>query len=123
MPDATLNPLPPGVLPPGVERASAAVVTDGLDPVLFAFLTPLGRVCLSLFDMPAVITSARDAIHSRASKHYTGHAVDIRVKDVPPRWQYAFLIMLCVLADRFRLCVFDESNLPGEAHIHVETAG
>jgi len=123
MNDATPNPLPPGVLPAGVERASASVVTEGLDAGLFAFLTPLGLTMLSLFDQPAVITSARDAIHGTGSKHYTGKAIDVRVRDIRPEWQSTFLLVLTVLAQRFKLTVFDERNLPGEPHIHVEVAG
>lgn len=123
MTDATPNPLPPGILPAGVERANVNVITDGLDPQLFAFLTPLGLVHLHLFDAPAVITSAKDANHTHGSKHYIGKAVDIRVKGLLPKWQPTLLLVLTVLADRFKLCVFDESNLPGEAHIHIEVAG
>jgi len=123
MTDATPNPLGPGVLPAGVQRASASVITDGLDPKLFAFLTPLGLVALHLFDQPVTITSAKDALHGVGSKHYTGHAVDLRTRDMRLEWQSTFLLVLTVLADRFGLTVFDERNLPGEPHIHVETAG
>lgn len=121
--DATLNPLPPGVLPAGVEAASGSVITTGLDPALFAFLTPLGLVYLHLFDNKCVITSARDAMHGKGSKHYIGQAVDLRTRNLPPEWQSTFLLVLTVLADRFKLTVFDERNQPGEPHIHVEVAG
>ena len=123
MVDATANPLPPGVLPAGVERATPAVVTDGLDPQLFAFLTPLGLVHLHLFDVPAVITSGRDASHSKASKHYSGKAVDLRIKHLPLQWIDTYLLVLGVFEERFGLAVFDERFLPGETHIHVEIAG
>lgn len=123
MSDATPNPTPQGTLPVGIQRASAAVVTDGLDPKLFAALTPLGLVHLHLFDVPLTITSARDAIHGKGSKHYTGHAVDVRVKDLRPEWQSVFLLVVTVICDRFGLTVFDERNLPGESHFHIETAG
>lgn len=123
MTDATLNPLPPGILPAGVERATPAVVTDGLDPKLFAFLTPLGLVFLHLFDRPAVITSGRDALHAKGSKHYEGKAIDLRVKDMLPEWQSTLTLVLLVFAERYGLAVFDERFLPGQPHIHVEVAG
>jgi hypothetical protein len=121
--DATLNPIPPGALPVGVERKDAAVNFDGVDPSLLSFLAKLGLVHLHLFGSPCTVTSARDSVHGLHSKHFAGKALDLRVADLPPKWQPAFLLVLCVLADQFRLTVFDESNLPGAPHIHVEVAG
>ena len=122
MTDATLQPLPDGVLPVGVERADSRVVTTQLHKALTAFFVPLGLVHLHLFDMPAVITSARDSVHVPASKHGQGKAVDLRIFDKRPKWQPVYLLVLTTLGDRFGLTVFDESDLPGEAHIHVEVA-
>ena len=123
MPDATPNPLPPGVLPAGVERATPNVVTEGLDPKLYAFLTPLGLTMLHLFNTSVVITSARDAVHGKGSKHYVGKAIDIRTKDLLPQWQSTLTLILLVFAERFGLAIFDERFLPGEPHIHIEVAG
>jgi hypothetical protein len=123
MPDATPNPLPDGVLPSGVEKARPEVNVTDLHPSLVAFLVPLGLVHLHLFDLPVVITAGRDGLHSPGSKHHSGDAVDLRVKDLPDKWRAAHLLVLSTLSDRFGLTVFDESNLPGQPHIHVEVAG
>lgn len=120
-PQISATPMP--LLPPGVERAADTVNLNGLDGVLWTFFTPLGRTCLSLFDTPVFITSARDGNHVQNSKHLQGKAVDFRTKNLPPKWEPVFLLVLGVLSDRFKLAVFDESNLPGEPHIHVEVAG
>jgi len=121
--DNTLNPLPPGILPVGVERKDASVVTDGVNPALMLFLTKLGLVSLHLFDLPVIVTSAKDGAHASGSKHYRGDAVDVRISDKSPLDQSAFLLVLTTLARQFKLAVFDESNLPGASHVHIEIAG
>jgi hypothetical protein len=118
---------PPIVSPPpvcqGVVLANADVTIEGLNPILVTFLKALGPIHEGLFGTSAVITSGKDKIHVASSKHYAGNAVDFRVNDKGGREQLTFLIVLVELAGRYRLAVFDESFLPGQAHIHVEIAG
>jgi len=123
MSDATLNPIAAGNLPVGVERKDSTVLTLKLNPVLMSFLTKLGLVSLHLFDTPVIITSAVDATHAPNSKHYRGDAVDVRITDKPEKDQAAFLLVVSVLSRQFKLAVFDESNLPGASHVHIEIAG
>lgn len=37
-----------------------------------------------LIGRDAIITSARDGVHKRASLHYQGQAIDLRTFDMPP---------------------------------------
>jgi hypothetical protein len=123
MPDATESPLPPGVFPAGTQAKNATVSLIGVDPVLIAFLTRLGLIHIHLFDAVLVVTSARDAIHGKGSKHYVGKAVDLRISDLAIEMRPVFLMVLFALTPRYKLAVFDEEQLPGEAHVHVELAG
>lgn len=123
MTDATLNPLPPGVLPAGVERKDASVLTQKLNPVLLRFLAVLGQVHLHLFDTPVVITSAVDATHAPGSKHFQGNAVDIRLSDLTPESQMILILIVRRLSLEMDLAYFDETMLPGAGHLHVEIAG
>lgn len=87
------------------------------------FLARLGLVHLHLFGTPVVITSAVDSVHSPNSKHAKGDAVDLRIMDKSPRQQAIFLLLIFELSKTFPVAFFDESNLPGQPHVHVEVAG
>lgn len=123
MTDATINTGPQFIAPPGVALKDAAVNVKDIRPELQAFLTRAGLVHLHLFDCVLTVTSGKDSVHSPNSKHYKGEAVDLRISDLRPEWQAAFILSLRVLCDRFKLAVFDESNLPGAGHVHIEIAG
>jgi hypothetical protein len=123
MTDATLNPIPPGVLPPGIDRKDATVDINGLNPALLLFLRSLGLVHLHLFNDPCVLTSAKDGKHALQSKHYKGDAVDLRISDKNGLAQATFLLILVYMSRVYKLAVFDESNVVGAGHIHVEVAG
>jgi hypothetical protein len=123
MVDATLNPLPPGTLPPGIDRKDATVNTDGLNPILLTFLRSLGLVHLHLFGASCVLTSAKDAKHLAGSKHYKGDAVDLRTADKDGLKEATFFMVLLCMSRDFKLAVFDESNVLGAGHVHVEIAG
>jgi len=109
--------------PVGVELKSPAVNIADLDGRLRLFLATLGLVHLHLFNAPAVVTSGKDSVHVESSKHGQGKAVDLRVSDLREGWQQTFLLVVCTLCDRYGLTVFDERNLPGGPHFHVEVAG
>jgi hypothetical protein len=109
--------------PPYVIMKSGEVNLDGVDEKLIEFLTVLGNVHQALWGCPLIVTSARDQIHVAGSKHGQGKAVDIRVNDIEIQARDRLLAVVNVLADRFQLTVFDERNLPGAGHFHVEVAG
>ena len=115
------SPLPPGALPGFVEKASPAVDVSNIAGNLWSALEPLGTIHLRLFDKPLVITSGRDSIHAPSSKHGQGKALDLRVNDKSPEEAACLLFILRIIARRFQLAVFHESNLPGQAHIHLES--
>ena len=123
MTDATVNPTPAALPPVGVELKDSAVILDGVDAKLIAALRVIGLVHLHLFDCPVIVTSARDQEHGVNSKHYKGLAVDLRLSDLRASWYVPFLSVLYVLSDRFGLAIFDEHNLAGSSHVHVELAG
>lgn len=122
MSETAASPLPAGALPVGVERANLGVVVSQLVPQVLYFLQPLGMISLRLFGKPVIITSGNDGTHVAGSKHYKWEAVDLRTTDKTPVEQAIFLTIVCDLAQRFELCVFDERQRPGGAHVHVETA-
>ena len=117
------NPSPLYLPPPGIELKSRDVNIADVNPVLHSFLVVAGLVHLHLFDERLVVTSGKDSVHSANSKHYKGEAVDLRIADLDPFFWAAFLLYLGVLARRFHLAIFDESNVPGAGHVHVEIAG
>lgn len=123
MDDATAQPIPPGTLPVGIERKDASVVTQGLNPALMAFLARLGLVYLHLFGTPAIITSGVDAKHAVGSKHYKGDAVDLRTATLNGVQLATLLLVVKTLSGFFPVCFFDEGNLPGAPHLHIEIAG
>ena len=108
--------------PQYVVAKSAEVNLKGLAEPLLEFLTVLGIVHQALWNCPLVVTSARDQIHAAGSKHAEGKAVDLRTNDIEIQARDRLLAVVLVLCDRFRLTVFDERNLPGAGHFHVEVA-
>ncbi len=120
--DHTLQPNGKGVLPVGVERKDASVITDNLVPELMTALAKIGRVHLDLFDKPLVITSGNDAHHKNGSKHGVNKAVDLRLIDKDLGEQELFLAVLLHFDKKLKLMLFDERQLPGSDHVHIETA-
>jgi ABC-type Mn2+/Zn2+ transport system permease subunit len=112
-----------GAPPRGVTLKDSSVSLVGVNETLFQFLTVLGIVHETLWGIPVVVTSGTDGKHATNSKHATGNAVDLRGNDIAATSYATFLLILMSLSNRFKLAVFDESNLPGEAHVHVEIAG
>jgi hypothetical protein len=109
--------------PVGVELKDSSVVLVGLDARLLEFLGTCGAVHLRLFNSPLVVTCAVDSTIHKVGKHPIGKAIDLRASDLSLGWQQTFLLVLTVLCDRYKCAVFDERNLPGAAHFHVEVAG
>jgi hypothetical protein len=123
MTDATNRTGPQFMAPAGVELKDSTVNVADINPVLQSFLVTLGLLHLTLYDAVVVVTSGKDSGHVASSKHYRGDAVDLRISDLRPEDQPAFLLILRVLCARFHLAMFDESYAPGMGHVHVEIAG
>jgi hypothetical protein len=117
------NPSSPFFPPPGVKLKDSTVNIRDVDGLLQSFLITAGLVHMHLFNMLLVVTSGKDGQHSPGSKHGTGKALDLRIADLASQDQPAFLLCLRVLCARFGLAMFDESNLPGAGHVHIEIAG
>jgi hypothetical protein len=111
------------ITPPGVALKDKTVDVEHINAVLQAFLIVAGLVHMHLFNSLLTVTSGKDAKHAQSSKHYIGNAVDLRINDLPPDYQPVFILYLRVLCDRFHLALFDESNVPGAGHVHIEIAG
>lgn len=107
----------------GVETKDATVNVSDIDPVLKIFLGVAGKAHVVLFAIPLVVTSGKDGHHVASSKHAEGKAVDLRITDLLPEDQPAWLAMLRVLCMRLHLAMFDESFAPGMGHVHIEIAG
>lgn len=122
MPDSTPQPFGKGVLPLGVERKDATVNVASLVPELTTALAKLGRLHLELFNKPLVITSANDGKHAAASKHYVNRAVDVRMLDKSDSEQALWIDVLFFCDKQLKLMLFDERQLPGSDHVHIETA-
>lgn len=120
--DATPQPFGPGVLPLGVERKDAKVNVASLVPELTTALAKLGRVHLDLFDKPLIITSGNDGKHVPGSKHYKNQAVDGRMTDKTEAEQELFLQVIAHLSPVLKIMLFDERQLAGSDHVHIETA-
>lgn len=122
MSDATPQPFGVGALPIGVERKDGTVNVSSLVPEMTTALAKLGRIHLDLFDGPLIITSANDGKHATNSKHYANKAVDLRMFDKSKAEQALFLAVVTYLSEKLRVMMFDERQLPGSDHVHLETA-
>ena len=75
-------------------------------------------VIASVFDKhetSAVVTSALDGVHSRASKHYSGMALDYRIRHITK------MGLAKTIADEIRNGLPDDFDVCLESdHIHVE---
>lgn len=107
--------------PEHLEVADMAVVVEGLDPFIQAFLAAAAALHYSLYRLPLIITSAKDSIHGKGSKHYVGKAADIRSKELNVEQANEFAQHLVPLQAGAKVGIFDERFI-GSPHWHVETA-
>lgn len=120
----TINSGPlPWIVPAGIQLKDATVNVKDINAVLQSFLVRAGLVHLHLFNAILIVTSGRDGQHVTSSKHGRGDAVDLRISDLPPDEQPAFLLAMRVLCKQFKLAAFDESYAPGMSHLHIEIGG
>lgn len=107
----------------GLQTASPAVVLEGVEPHLIAFIQHLAMAHQVLFGSELVITSGKDSIHSAGSLHSVGRAVDVRIKDLDAEAQLLFLLVISYAALSNKVAFFDERVLGAEAHVHIEYHG
>lgn len=106
--------------PIGLATAGPQVELDGVNEDLLRFVASMDRIHQALFARQLVITSARDGQHAPGSLHAAGLAVDIRTADKEDEDNLVLLNVLTYSAHRFPITVFDERNLAGAPHIHIE---
>lgn len=104
-----------------VQLEATSVDVSKLDTFLAGFLCAAGNLHYSLFGKPLIITSGNDGNHVQHSAHYLNFAADIRSRDLLPGEQMLFGLLLSYIAPRYKICVFDERQTPGQ-HWHVQTA-
>ena len=107
--------------PEHLEVADMAVVVEGLDPFIQAFLAAAAALHWVMFNLPLIITSGKDSIHGVGSKHYVGKAADIRSKELSMEQANEFAQRIVPLQAGARVGIFDERFI-GSPHWHVETA-
>ena len=85
----------------------------GLRPEILLAVVAAERIYAEM-GVACVITASVDGKHSPGSLHYTGHAVDLRTRDVPSEQRAG-------LAARIRTCMGEDYDVLLEAdHIHIE---
>ncbi len=109
--------------PVGFKTAGEYVRLDGVNEQLLTFVAVLDRIHQQLFAMQLTITSARDGQHSAGSLHALGKAVDIGTNDKDEAGNLVFLTVLFYAARIMPITTFDERNLPGAPHLHIEWHG
>jgi hypothetical protein len=113
----------PPLWPRSIVLKDQSVNVSGLSHGMVEFLGVLADMHADLFDCPLCITSANDGQHAPHSKHSLWQAVDLRSASLDGEGQAVFLMVLCFLSRRYKMAVFDERQLPGAGHFHVEEAG
>lgn len=66
------------------------------------------------FDVPCVVTSGTDGVHGEQSKHYSGQALDFRIRDLKPEQRNA-LVKLCQQS-----LIQGHDVVLESSHLHVE---
>lgn len=110
-------------LPAGLQVSSSGVQLEGVDPKLLAFASQIGVVHRIVFGHDLVITAAKDGIHTTASLHAVGKALDLRTNDKDGEGNALLLHLLSFAANGSPIAYFDERNVPGGPHIHLEWHG
>ena len=109
--------------PVGFKTAGPHVELEGVNENLLSFAAVLDRIHQQLFATQLVITSGKDGEHTTGSYHGMGKAIDVRTSDKDGEGNMVFLTVLNYAARSMPITVFDERNLPGAPHIHIEWHG
>jgi hypothetical protein len=104
-------------------RSEYSVNVNSISTGLLIFAKDFALAMLYAKLGACTITSGRDGIHVTGSFHATGRALDFRTRDLPPDKQLMQLLLACQIAAGTKITIFDESNLPGNPHLHVEDHG
>jgi hypothetical protein len=107
----------------GFKTAGPTVVLDGVNEKLLEVAATLDGIHQRLFGNQMIITSARDGQHAPGSLHAAGKAFDVRTIDKSESGALLFLLVIAFLGRTRPIAVFDERNLPGNPHFHIEWHG
>lgn len=66
------------------------------------------------FNVPCVVTAGTDGVHGEQSKHYSGEALDFRIRDLTPE-QRDSLVQLCK-----KSLIQGHDVVLEQDHLHVE---
>lgn len=110
-------------LPTTLKTAGPHVVLEGVHQRLLDFILHLDVIHHLLFGAQLTVTSAKDGQHAPGSLHAQGLAVDVRTEDKDPQGNMLFLMVLVYAAEAMPITIFDERNLPGAPHLHIEWHG
>jgi hypothetical protein len=102
--------------------ADPSVDLSNLSAKLNVALQQLASIHLLMFGLQMIVTHGADGQHVTRSKHYTGQAVDVRVRDKSPTQQLAFANVLQYFVAPFGIAVYDERARDGQSHFHIEEA-
>ena len=66
------------------------------------------------FNVPCIVTAGTDGVHGKQSKHYSGEALDFRIRDLKPEQRDA-LVQLCK-----KSLIHGHDVVLEHDHLHVE---
>lgn len=96
-------------------RFKAGVVMYRINSWLEDAFPTIDAISREIVGRDAMVTSARDGIHSSNSLHYQGRAIDLRIRDIADaslKWRYR---------DRLAEALGEDFDVVMETdHIHVE---
>ena len=97
-----------------LKQGKKGVSLRGLRTEMLVALSAIALVFKESFDLDTVITCGTEGRHGKSSKHYTGHALDFRTRQLDAEHQKE-------LASDVRLCLGDEFDVVlHSSHLHVE---
>lgn len=107
-------------VPQNCALATTSVDIQGIDPGLLQYARVAGLAHVALFGTYLTITSGKDGQHAPGGAHPKGKALDFRSHDLSPEQQLMYGTLLCYLAQRYGVRVFDERSMGTDGHWHVE---
>ena len=103
----------PGAIKPGVDLAGIAPEMAFVKPDIMEVARGLG--------VPFMVTCGLDGQHKAGSRHYTGHAIDLRANHVPEAKAMEFAAALGqTLGGQFDVVLERDKKTGKVSHVHVE---
>ncbi len=97
-----------------LKQGKKGVSLRGLQPEMAVVLTIVAEIYESEFEADTIVTCGTEGRHGKASKHYTGHALDFRTRHIDEDEREK-------LADAVKDCLGDEFDIVlHESHLHIE---